>query len=95
VHAVISTQDEAMERLWSGIEVRRWTAVARTRVTVRGAVDAAALTALRSAIAQARSEGHLVSLDLDHITSVRRSALGGLLEIVARVSCQRTSPSGG
>ena len=95
MQAGTTRQDEATDRLWTRLEVRSWTTTGRTRLTLLGAVDAAALHALRAAIATARDEGQHVILDLDHITSVRRSALGGLLELIARVSCQRTSTAGG
>jgi hypothetical protein len=54
-------------------------------------VDAGAIAAVRAAIADALAEGHAVSLDLDHHTTVRRSALGDLLEIAARVPPHRAA----
>jgi hypothetical protein len=75
-----------LERPWAGLEVRRWTALARTRLTLFGAVDGTAVSALRRAMAEAASEGHEISLDLGNITVVKRSALNGLLELAVRTA---------
>ena len=66
---------------WAGMEIRRLSALARTQLTLFGAVDAPAIASLRAAIADALAEGHDVWVDVGQITSVRRSELGDLLEL--------------
>jgi hypothetical protein len=66
---------------WAGMEIRRLSALARTQLTLFGAVDASAVATLRAAIADALAEGHDVWVDVGHITSVRLSALGELSEL--------------
>jgi hypothetical protein len=71
---------------WAGMEIRRLSALARTQLTLFGAVDASAITTLRAAIAVALAEGHDVWVDVDHVTSVRLSVIGELGELAPWVS---------
>jgi hypothetical protein len=66
---------------WAGMEIRRLSALARTQLTLFGAVDASAVASLRAAIADALAEGHDVWVDIGQITSVRLSVLGDLSEL--------------
>ena len=72
----------ALERPWGQLEIRRLTALARTQLTLLGAVDGPAIASLRAAIAEALAEGHDVWIDIGGITSVRRSVVGELRELV-------------
>jgi hypothetical protein len=84
--APTSTPPARQERCWAGIEVRRLGALARTHLTLFGAVDGPVIASLRAAIADALADGHDVRLDVDHITSVRRSVLGELHELAVWVA---------
>ena len=46
------------------LTVRRWPALAQTRITLDGAADHDALEALEHAVARARERGDAVTLDL-------------------------------
>ena len=71
---------------WAGMEIRRLSALARTQLTVFGAVDGVAISHLRETIAEALAEGHDVWIDIDQITSVRRSVVGELCELAPWVA---------
>ena len=75
----------ALERPWADLEIRRLNALARTQLTLLGVVDGPAIARLRAAIADALAQGHDVWLDVDHITSIRRSVVGELRELAVWV----------
>ena len=75
-----------LERPWGQLEIRRLTALARTQLTLLGAVDGPAIATLRAAIADALAEGHDVWLDLGSVTSVRRSVVDELRELAVWVA---------
>jgi hypothetical protein len=68
------------------LDIRSWTAVARTQLTLAGRVDAAAIKALRRAIDHAQSQGHEVSLDVSEVVAIAREARLDLIGLVYRVA---------
>ena len=56
------------------LDVRSWSAMARTQLTLSGRVDAAAITALKRAIDGAQRQGYEVSLDVTGIVAIAREA---------------------
>jgi hypothetical protein len=67
------------------MEVRRIKPLARTELALIGGVDGPAVARLRAAIADALAEGHDVWIDVDDITSVKRSVVGELQELAVWV----------
>jgi hypothetical protein len=74
------------DRSWAGLEVQRLSALARTHLTLLGPVDGPAIASLREAISDALADGNDVRLDVDSITSVRRSVVGELHELAVWVA---------
>ena len=64
------------------VEIRRSSALAQTQLTLTGAVDAAAIEAVRAAIAEALRAGHTPFLDTEHVSSVEPSEFETLLGLV-------------
>jgi hypothetical protein len=79
------------------MEVRRSNPLARTELALVGGVDGAAVARLREAIADALAQGHDVWVDVDDITSVKRSVVGDLRELAVWMRkgarARRTPPS--
>jgi ABC-type transporter Mla MlaB component len=57
---------------WYELSVRAWPAMARTHLTLVGTLDAMALAAVQSVIAEALGSGHEFSLDLTGVTAIDR-----------------------
>ena len=65
---------------------RAWPALARTRLTLSGTVDARALQALRRAIDHAQNQGHEVSLELGDVVAVVNDVRDDLLAVAHRLA---------
>ncbi len=68
------------------LEVRAWPALARTRLTLSGRVDASAIKALTRAIDHAQRQGHEVSLELSEIVAVVEDVRDDLMAVARRLA---------
>lgn len=68
------------------LEIRSWTAPARTQLTLGGRVDAVAIKALRRAIDHAQSQGHEVSLDVSEVIAIARESRHDLIGLAYRLA---------
>jgi hypothetical protein len=68
------------------LDVRSWTVMARTQLTLAGRVDAAAIRALRRAIDHAQSQGHEVSLDVSEVVAIARESRHDLIGLAYRLA---------
>jgi hypothetical protein len=68
------------------LDIRSWTVIARTQLTLAGRVDTAAIRALRSAIDHAQSQGHEVSLDVSDVVAVARESRHDLIGLAYRLA---------
>jgi hypothetical protein len=68
------------------LDVRSWSAMARTCLTLTGVVDATAIRALRRAIDRAQRKGHEVSLDVSGIVAIAHGSREDLIALAYRVA---------
>lgn len=59
---------------WNRLDVRSWPALARTHVTLTGALDSRAIAAIDRVARAAEGSAHVLSLDLTHASTLTPSA---------------------
>jgi hypothetical protein len=64
---------------WHRVDVRRWPALARTRITFIGVLDTEAVEAIDDAVDSAEAGAHSLTLDLTQIASVTSHAFSELM----------------